>query len=85
MKILLSELKIFMTIYGTAQFKLYAHMWVHACADTFCVYNCSVSSLLHAVLSCALMQLKTRGTLDVHYTSKLITSTRSTSHGAPHE
>ena len=35
-----------------------------------------VSPLLHADLSCTLVRLNTRDTLDVHFTSKFVTSAR---------
>ena len=69
-------------MYGTAQFKLDTHVLAHECACTF--HSCKsvksiiwrVSSLLHADLLCTLMRLNTRGTLDVHHTSKFITGAR---------
>ena len=69
--------------YSTAQFKLDTRVPAHACVHTFhaceSLKSCKilrVSPLLHADLSCALLQLNTRGTLDMHHTRKLVTNAR---------
>ena len=58
-------------------------MPAHACVHTFhackSLKSCKilrVSPLLHADLSCALLRLNTRGTLDMHHTCKLVTNAR---------